>query len=268
MKFNCLKCKEPFTSNRRSAKYCGRLCFDSVRSVRSVSCEYCGTSFHPADNGTRRYCSKACYGKSNRRQPLKVVCERCGCSFSGAPSRKYCSHACYAAGDPKVDGPLTAERLRSLLSYDAASGLFRWSVARRARGGRVQIGDVAGFVDNEGYVNIRIDGVLYQAHRLAWLHVYGDWPSWMLDHRDLNKHHNSLANLRIATPTQNNMNMPLRMANTSGAKGVAWDRGKWAARIGANGVSVYLGRFDCYEDAVAARLAAAEKLHGQFLRER
>jgi hypothetical protein len=49
--------------------------------------------------------------------------------------------------------------------------------------------------------------------------------------------------------------------NTSGHKGVYWDksRGKWSAYIQVHGKRVYLGRFSDYEDAVTARELAEEE---------
>lgn len=66
---------------------------------------------------------------------------------------------------------VTAERLRDVLDYDADTGLFRWK-ARTSN--RVRVGSVAGAHSHVlGYVMISIDGRLYKAHRLAWLHVHG-----------------------------------------------------------------------------------------------
>ena len=50
-------------------------------------------------------------------------------------------------------------------------------------------------------------------------------------------------------------------ANTSGYTGVSKDRDKWCAYIGYQKKRIYLGSFDCIEDAVAAR-KEAEKIYG------
>jgi hypothetical protein len=50
---------------------------------------------------------------------------------------------------------MTAERLKELLSYDPASGVFRWKVNR---GGTAKADSVAGSVDANGYIAIQIDG--------------------------------------------------------------------------------------------------------------
>lgn len=86
---------------------------------------------------------------------------------------------------------LTVERLRELLDYDPETGVFRWKEPRR----KCRVGEVAGSLRKDGYVKIQVDGRFYQAHRLAWLCVYGVWPS-AIDHIDGNRANNAIANLR------------------------------------------------------------------------
>ncbi|HEB4079334.1 TPA: hypothetical protein RZ062_001502 [Pseudomonas aeruginosa] len=57
---------------------------------------------------------------------------------------------------------LTQERLKELLSYDAATGEFTW-MARK--GSRALPGAAAGSNDGQGYVRIAIDGCRFT----AWL---------------------------------------------------------------------------------------------------
>lgn len=79
-------------------------------------------------------------------------------------------------------GPLTQERLRELLDYDPATGVFTWKVDRQ--GGRgIKPGARAGSVKPTGggkrYRYIRIDQVDYLAKRLAWFWVNNKWPSFL-----------------------------------------------------------------------------------------
>lgn len=77
---------------------------------------------------------------------------------------------------------------------------------------------------------------------------------------------NRQCNLRLATASQNRCNARLRSNNTSGFKGVTWDKynRKWRAQIKWQGQVQYLG---CYADkmeAQSAYAAASEKIHGAF----
>lgn len=161
---------------------------------------------------------------------------------------------------------LTAERLREVLTYDADTGEFRWRVRPS---NRVRVGDVAGHLEPfRGYVLLRIDGRMYLGHRLAWLYAHGSWPTLQIDHRDGDRANNRIANLREATQVQNSANMKRRPNNTSGFKGVTWDKSRrmWMAQIRAYGVHRVLGHFDAPQDAHAAYVAAAERYFGEFAR--
>ncbi len=89
-----------------------------------------------------------------------------------------------------------------------------------------------------------------------------------VDHIDLNGLNNCKANLRIATPMQNTWNRRRNSANTSGLKGVCWNKAsdKWQSQIKVNGKSKYLGLFDTPELAHAAYCEAASRFHGDFAR--
>lgn len=142
---------------------------------------------------------------------------------------------------------LTQERLKEVLHYDPETGVF---TRIRKTSNRHKVGDVAGCVDKaRGYVRIQIDGVLWLAHRLAWLYVYGVTPTGQIDHINRTKTDNSIRNLRDTTSTENNQNLGNFCTNTSGKKGVTWCKGKWQAQISANGVHHYLGRYDSVDAA-------------------
>jgi hypothetical protein len=106
----------------------------------------------------------------------------------------------------------------------------------------------------------------YSAHRLAWLYVYGEWPSDQIDHINRNRSDNRIANLRIATPTQNQANRSVCKRNTTGFKGVTVDprTGRFRAKIRVNGKRTHIGVFDSAEEAGAAYVAASRRVYGDF----
>jgi len=89
------------------------------------------------------------------------------------------------------------------------------------------------------------------------------------DHIDRNGLNNIRSNLRPATLSQQRMNAPIQRNNTSGHRGVSWNRiaKKWHASIQKDRVVYNLGYFANLDDAAAARRAAAQKLYGEYAAE-
>ena len=163
---------------------------------------------------------------------------------------------------------LTQERLKELLHYDHDTGIF---TNLKSRGKRIKIGSVAGTKNSNGYVHIQIDYKKYQAHRLIWLYVYGEFPEKSLDHINEVKDDNRLVNLRLATHQENHQNQSSPQTNnTSGYLGVYWHKGakKWRAQIQVNGKKKYLGYFDTAEEASKAYVTAKRKLHQFWVEEK
>ena len=154
---------------------------------------------------------------------------------------------------------LTAEYLRSILHYDQETGIFTRKVST---GPRVKAGDVAGCPDGHGYLRIMVQSRLYQAHRLAWLYMNGEWPKLNIDHINRNPSDNRASNLREVSQKQNMQNAGKYSHNTSGHPGVCWHKriSKWQASIVHNQKHIHLGYFTNIEEAIAAR-KAAEKLY-------
>ena len=82
-----------------------------------------------------------------------------------------------------------------------------------------------------------------------------------VDHINHNTLDNRRSNLRICTNSANLRNGDLRINNTSGIKGVRFDRQrqKWVPKIKVNYKDIFLGRFEKLEDAVIARTEAERK---------
>lgn len=153
-----------------------------------------------------------------------------------------------------------AEQVRSMLSYDGETGLLSWRISR----GSVRAGKTTGSLAQTGYLVVRINGVNYQAHRVAWLITHGKWPDGVIDHRNGNKTDNRINNLRDTTQAVNVLNQHvMRKDNKSGRTGVSFCKltKKWVAQIQFRKKTIYLGRFDSIEFAHAAYAAAKAQLH-------
>lgn len=157
---------------------------------------------------------------------------------------------------------LTLERLREVLNYDPASGIFTWRISSNRK---FKIGDIAGGLDEKGYIRIKIDGKKYRAHRLAWFGMTGVWPI-EVDHKDLNKANNIWTNLREATRVQNTSNGKVRNTNKLGVKGIYKKNNKFVAEIVANKIRYDLGSYNTLEEAKEAYQQGALKHHGEFAR--
>ena len=155
---------------------------------------------------------------------------------------------------------LTQNQLKQTMHYDPLTGVFTRKVTLCSR---AIAGSVAGCLNKLGYTVIRISGNLYQAHRLAWLYVYGYFPEHDIDHKDRNKSNNKIDNLRHATRQCNLRNTGLQANNTSGIKGACWDKqqDKWRAQIMVNNKNHYLGLFSDFTEAVCTCLAVEQCLN-------
>lgn len=155
---------------------------------------------------------------------------------------------------------LTQAELKEILRYEPETGAFTWN---RQRKNGALAGDVAGHVSGEGYWAIGIGGVHWQAHRVAWFYVHGEWPQQLVDHINQNKLDNRMVNLRKVTISENRQNMGKYKTNTSGHKGVHWFRAteRWQAQIQHEGKRYHLGFYKRIEDAVQAYAKGAARLH-------
>lgn len=164
----------------------------------------------------------------------------------------------------KIPKPhLTAEEAARIWSYDPDTGYLYWKtkIAKNTAIGR-----------RVGYDSGRYTIVVYKkkkkilAHRIAWAIFYGEWPALELDHINNIKTDNRIANLRLATPSQNLAHRPVNSDSLTGVKGVTRDKrdGYYYPYIDVDGKRQSLGRFKNIEDANAARIAAEKKHRGEF----
>lgn len=161
-------------------------------------------------------------------------------------------------------------QLREELHYDEADGSFYWKHNRPGpqRVDADGVSNRAGSTRTDGYICVSALGFKYLGHRLAWFYVKGVWPSHWLDHINGDRTDNRIENLREVSAEQNSRNSRLRSDNTSGYKGVSFDKSskKWVARIIVNYRQNVLGYFENMEDAIAAYGRASTEHHGDFAR--
>jgi hypothetical protein len=153
---------------------------------------------------------------------------------------------------------MNIDALQSLMRYEPETGHIYWLALGK---GRIKK-KPAGTLLRSGYVGICVGVKRWQAHRLAWALHYGAWPSDQIDHINGVKTDNRICNLRQATNSQNGKNLGLSKANTSGVKGVSFEKytARWKASIRVDGKNISLGRFDSIAAAAEAR-KEAEKIY-------
>ena len=89
-----------------------------------------------------------------------------------------------------------------------------------------------------------------------------------VDHIDGNSLNNKIENLREANRSENVCNIGIKKTNTSGYKGVHWDkaRNKWMVTVQKNKKIVFNKRFEDLELAVLVAEEARNKYHKEFAR--
>jgi hypothetical protein len=161
------------------------------------------------------------------------------------------------------------EELRAALEYDAISGELIW---KHRDNMPACVNWMAGTVvrstpHNNGsgnsYLRVCVNRKHYFFHRVAWMLAHGEIPDGcVIDHIDGDGTNNRLSNLRVVPHVINSRNQKRSKNCKSGVMGVTWApvKNKWLARISSGKHRKFLGLFDQFEDAVAARKRAEREL--------
>lgn len=105
------------------------------------------------------------------------------------------------------------------------------------------------FINGGGYVVAKIQGRMTYLHRLIMV------SAREVDHVNRNKLDNRRLNLRDCDRATNVRNTKIRSDNTSGHRGIGWNKEKlkWRAETTINGQYRFIGYFVNLNDAINAR---------------
>lgn len=175
---------------------------------------------------------------------------------------------------------ITPEYLRQILDYAPDTGELKWlrrtpemfggcAPARCAEWFNANMaGKPAGGIGHKGYRTLEISGRHFLASRVCWAITHGRWPPDQIDHINCIRSDDRLCNLREATAYQNARNKAAGSKNSTGVKGVHFERGKnkYVAQVKLDGRYVFRRRFKTINEAAAAYAEAARHHHGEFAR--
>jgi len=157
------------------------------------------------------------------------------------------------------DPALSQAEVKARFDYDPHTGVFTCRLT----------GKPIGRPTAAGYLSTTLVGRTILLHRLAYFYMYGQWPVDQIDHVNGVKDDNRIINIRPASASQNGSNRGLSARNTSGYKGVYWDKAQscWRACIKVDGRQQNIGgRFLTAAQASQAYIRAARKHHKEFAR--
>lgn len=116
---------------------------------------------------------------------------------------------------------ITKERLMELFDIDMANG----ELTRKKSTGSRPVGEVAGTVRPDGYIQIRIDNKTYLAHRVLLFLREGQWPE-CVDHVNGIKDDNRSENIRSVCHRINSRNVGIGKGNKTGVMGVRFRKSR------------------------------------------
>ncbi len=164
----------------------------------------------------------------------------------------------------ETEASISLAEIEAVLCYNPITGQFRRKDKPNAK---------VGTPNQFGRVRITVCGERFLASRLAWFMHYGEWPSDTIDHINGIRDDDRIANLRLASPSEQQCNRGMSERNTSGIKGVSHNKRRaaanlapWEAYITLDSHRKHLGYFANIEDAAQARQIAEDELHGTFIR--
>jgi hypothetical protein len=159
-----------------------------------------------------------------------------------------------------ADQIITQEYLREIFDYK--DGHLYW---KKRTSIRITVGKKVGHLSTDGRIYTRINKKLIAIHRIIFAYHYGYFPK-LVDHIDRNPLNNNIENLREATKSQNAFNSKIPLNNTSGVKGISWNKAtkKWHTRIVVGKKIIVSSFFENLLDAENFVKKMRETYHKEF----
>lgn len=154
------------------------------------------------------------------------------------------------------------------LSYNPDTGILVWIEKNKSH--PTLLGKEAGTVrkNKNGYLRkvIKIDGIAYFAHRIAWFLFYKEQPN-IVDHVNGNTLDNRISNLRNVTESENAKNHGKEVNKSGLPCGVRLlPSGNFQSRIRCDNKEIVIGCFENVNDAKAAYLTKRDELFKEYSR--
>ena len=143
----------------------------------------------------------------------------------------------------------SAELLWSRFSYNPLTGEL-YHLPRRG----VKAGEVAGYVNPDGYRLIAVNKKKYMRHRLVWKWITGLDPKGRLyhfRHQGMEEKNDAYHGLEEVSHREN-IKRAFQAKGCNGMGVTQLKDGKWQAQPRINGKKKYLGRFETEAEAIEA----------------
>lgn len=148
-------------------------------------------------------------------------------------------------------------------AFEYRDGKLYWKI--NTNKSKNLIGKEAGCKSSGEYGVVNLDSKAYSVHKVIYCMFHAEMPV-VVDHINGIYGDHRIENLRAADHTTNNYNKGFQKNNTSGVKGLTWNKQAklWQACVSYKGKNRFLGYFKDKEDGAEFVALARDMLHGSF----